>query len=272
MEFLVGDNVRRVSGWNGSPQVEGYEGVVTHIIDNRLYFADGSWGLAKNFELVFPTIEEGKFYRTRDGRKVGPMFRPDIGLRMAGHYWGAPEFDDVSDIIPRWYESGEYYKRDEESFSDRSFAFDLVAEWVEPVLTIEEGKYYRARSGEVLGPYGRPEHDVIKVGQDFDTARYVKGGGIYRLGPTRTDMPGDLVEGVPAPTGPVIEVTETVTRSQIVPGVHGGVEVRHAPAKGYVNIAIWRKGRSAEPVTMNADQLEAAAKVLTELAKAVRNA
>lgn len=381
MEFLVGDNVRRVSGQNGPRQQPGYEGTVTELDGRWLRFADGTKGLASRFELVFPEIEEGKFYSTRDGRKVGPMYLTHSCL--ADHYWRAPQLEDEN-YGSRWYQTGEFYKRGEEDFSSRSFAMDLVAEWVEPVpefriedgkfyktrdglkvgpakakpyglfylgdvfpechfadgryrlkgenpndlvaewvepvLTIEEGKYYTNRTGEKQGPFTRSERknkdewpwldtdgfeyrddgsfgpikgeaskydlvaecvdpvltieegkyyrarsgDVSMVGDDWDTARYTKGGVIYRLdSPTRQDMPGDLVEEAPAPatTGPVIEVT----RSQIVPGVYDGVRVSNAPAKGFVSVYLSNGSASA-------DELEAAAKVLTELAKAVRNA
>ena len=43
---------------------------------------------AKQVELDMSiTIEAGKYYRTRDGRKVGPMVRNDQGEYVFSHPW-----------------------------------------------------------------------------------------------------------------------------------------------------------------------------------------
>lgn len=66
-------------------------------------------------------IEEGKFYRTRDGRKVGPMKR----VRHAMYPW-------ICDhpFLGEYTEDGRFYFNQEAE--DRA---DLVAEWSEPVLS-----------------------------------------------------------------------------------------------------------------------------------------
>lgn len=51
--FKVGDKVRRTYG-HCKGQTVGYEGVISGIGDDRLYFPDGTWGLADRFELVQP--------------------------------------------------------------------------------------------------------------------------------------------------------------------------------------------------------------------------
>ncbi len=59
------------------------------------------------------TIETGKFYRTRDGRKVGPITCNSFGV------YGSPEHPN------HWYENGL-------SFSDnKQLPTDLIAEWVD---------------------------------------------------------------------------------------------------------------------------------------------
>lgn len=63
-------------------------------------------------------IEAGKFYRTRDGRKVGPMFGDEYDL------WTAPGFN-----LKEWYGNGRRY-----ADLKRTTASDLIAEWIdEPV-------------------------------------------------------------------------------------------------------------------------------------------
>lgn len=78
-------------------------------------------------------IEEGKFYRTRDGRKVGPM----APVRRPSVYAAVWIWTDASNGNPRcdlgerlWRADGtEHYEPDEES------VHDLVAEWAdEPTL------------------------------------------------------------------------------------------------------------------------------------------
>ncbi|WP_247997702.1 hypothetical protein [Brucella tritici] len=66
-------------------------------------------------ELASLTIETGKFYRTRDGRKVGPMRRYNGGWLY--------ETDDYGRM---WRDDGMRYY--EESRGDGS---DLIAEWVD---------------------------------------------------------------------------------------------------------------------------------------------
>jgi len=62
------------------------------------------------------TIETGKFYRTRDGRKVGPMRRQAFG-------WVASKRIIATDQCD-WYEGGNF-----SLYRDREH--DLIAEWVD---------------------------------------------------------------------------------------------------------------------------------------------
>ncbi|NKC04457.1 hypothetical protein [Brucella haematophila] len=70
------------------------------------------------FELLAPslTIETGKFYRTRDGRKVGPMRRQAFG-------WVASKRIIATDQCD-WYEGGNF-----SLYRDREH--DLISEWVD---------------------------------------------------------------------------------------------------------------------------------------------
>jgi hypothetical protein len=67
------------------------------------------------------TIEAGKFYKTRDGRKVGPV-RRDGEFREGHWYWSAPYVDGIH--TANWCQSGSFYERGE-------YSLDLIAEWVD---------------------------------------------------------------------------------------------------------------------------------------------
>lgn len=120
-KFKVGDRVRCVRA-DCFGLVHGKESVVTGVRD-KLVMVDGDEGLwhEYRFELVAPTlrIEAGKYYRTRDGRKVGPAVKhnsEDYGRWP----WEVPQ-NDVT-----FAEDGKHMSDGTESPDD------LVAEWVEP--------------------------------------------------------------------------------------------------------------------------------------------
>lgn len=69
------------------------------------------WLLARVLEPATLTIEAGRFYKTRDGRKVGP-------IKVSGGLYGAPGFTDYE-----WYETGFVYS------DNREDPNDLIAEW-----------------------------------------------------------------------------------------------------------------------------------------------
>lgn len=69
------------------------------------------------------TIQQGKFYKTRDGRKVGPIGPNEGGLEDF-------PLQDNSDWTDCWTTDGRYYNDGTES------QHDLIAEWVdEPAVT-----------------------------------------------------------------------------------------------------------------------------------------
>ena len=80
-------------------------------------------------------IEAGKFYRTRDGRKVGPMnVPPSWGGWIRSIY--ADCLKDYADCLEEdgdyegWTESGSY------GFQEPNDPLDLIAEWTETADTI----------------------------------------------------------------------------------------------------------------------------------------
>ncbi len=110
-KFKVGDRVRFKKSYPTS--VAGCEAVVVAVTNWGIQVDTPSYGRSTespdSLEPAF-TIETGKFYRTRDGRKVGPAYRHHDGWGMGteggkmwandGHrYFGnAPE----TDLIAEW--------------------------------------------------------------------------------------------------------------------------------------------------------------------------
>jgi hypothetical protein len=98
-------------------------------------------------------IEEGKFYRTRDGRKFGPMIRESWEdgepwtADTAPHYWGS---------------DGKWNTK-----STEPTACDLVAEWiVEPIGPVRTV----SRKEIVEGTYGRVEVGIVYASGRVDIA------------------------------------------------------------------------------------------------------
>ncbi|MGY6251512.1 hypothetical protein ACXIUS_28945 [Bosea thiooxidans] len=138
-KFKVGDRVDTKGNYSFDPG----RGTVVKADDDDLYFVeidgeegpgcDPGWAYnGHHLVAVAPatatlTIEAGKFYKTRDGRKVGPMERyTEFGeagwqtVSRAGDFGGK-----------LWIDDGRRYFQ-----SDRGGPTDLVAEWVdEPAPT-----------------------------------------------------------------------------------------------------------------------------------------
>lgn len=131
----VGERVRRFKGRNPGSLV-GHEAVVRAIEDILPYDSEGPWllfdddtsGYATSFEPLpvapqpaAPTlkIEAGRYYKTRDGRKVGPLMTTDNN-----EYWPF-----------KWPEQTMYYKADGYSCPGAANRHrdqdDLIAEWQE---------------------------------------------------------------------------------------------------------------------------------------------
>lgn len=96
--------------------------------------------------------EEGKFYRTRRGEKVGP-FKIES---EHGHGAIAMREDGRRDS---WHTATGRYNNYDPNFFGNS-QHDLVAEWVDTVSP-QEGKFYRTRRGEKVGP-------AVEVGGRFE--------------------------------------------------------------------------------------------------------
>jgi hypothetical protein len=97
------------------------------------------------------TIEAGKYYRTRDGRKVGPI--KNLGDK----------------VYPFWFED-ETFTRLGETFKGRENPGDLIAEWQdEPpahIIQSSNGRVYDLT--ELETPLGLLPHDVIDALREWD--------------------------------------------------------------------------------------------------------
>lgn len=147
-EFRAGDKVRfTADNPNGGEQF-GKKGDVTTItrtdvcsytgygkqveVNNKSY-GFGVYVPVSVLELAPTslTIEAGRYYKTRDGRKVGPMVR---NVSLGGHsYWRARS--EVGGYMPYWCRDGRFYDNESEFF------LDLVAEWQEPATNDNAPKF-----------------------------------------------------------------------------------------------------------------------------------
>lgn len=129
-EFKVGDRVV----WMGKKSDFYTPGKTYEILKSNEYFffltddarGNHSWSpdaLARSFTLV-PAfqIEAGKFYTTRDGRKVGPM-------RDDWEYHGVYHFHTTKGDL-----SGHLWRADGQQCNNTNPEVDLVAEWTEPAV------------------------------------------------------------------------------------------------------------------------------------------
>lgn len=171
----------------------GAEGVVTkvgqgdHFDIDLTHPTDGvinQWVSARDVEPVPPlTISAGRFYRTRDGRKVGPI----VVAQGDGEPWPTKTADGEL-----WFRANGYscpgsihLHRDED---------DLVAEWVEPepepvavaeataTLTLESGGTYLGESGTAYAVETNPDNEywtfkTAGLAHSHDDVRFWKANG-----------------------------------------------------------------------------------------------
>lgn len=166
-KFKVGDRVRLVSDENDHlGLVRGDVGTVAE--ESTVPFVDwdrvnDKWAVLEN-EIepvaVAPAtatlkVEAGRYYKTRDGRKVGPM-----------DGWREGAFREVEGDGRFWHRDGEgQFKANGE---------DLVAEWVDEPARLKVGDYVVGKSNigcDVSGP--------IEVVDDGDTSQPYRVEGLW---------------------------------------------------------------------------------------------
>ncbi len=163
-KFKVGDRVRRIGSDNFDDMLVGDTGTVASVDrDGNCYVRSDKSGeerfnFAQYLKLAPLKIEAGKFYKTRDGRKVGPAF---IGGSTAT--FGTK--DNWQSAV--WVDNGRASPRNDTTELEN----DIIAEWVDkPVVAIAPAKskfkvgdrvrharIKRCSNGEITGvlPWGR---------------------------------------------------------------------------------------------------------------------
>ncbi|WP_205909003.1 ribosomal protein L7/L12 [Metarhizobium album] len=119
-------------GWAG-----GHDGSLGDKVQNRWFFSPS---VIRHAPLK---IEKGKFYKTRDGQKIGPMYK------FNGDTWAAEGSGRL------WIDTGERYYR-----IDRGGPTDLVSEWTEPKVNVA------AQSDTLSDEYGRGSASTPSASND----------------------------------------------------------------------------------------------------------
>ncbi len=138
---------------------------------------------AAEVEATGITIEAGRYYRTRDGRKVGPILKREYA--SGSPYQWVGEASNGYRLI---------FKDDGENYEGRGSVHDLVAEWVEPVdlkAEVESGRMSvnQARAHIGLAPLEPTPPAKFKIGDR------VRANGGYSFDPSTSTVvsEGDLV-------------------------------------------------------------------------------
>ena len=167
-------------------------------------------------------VEAGKYYRTRDGRKVGPMIRETDGDYMANHPDGR---GTVS------------WRRDGTRYRGREPEADLIAEWSDDTLAhivTHEGREYDLTTLET--PFGllpEPVQEALKAWPHGVEMMTYSGQMIEYNFPDMKGKRGAVWRAKPAPTK---------TRVQCYRGEIGDFEKRGTCIKrpdGSIDWASW---------------------------------
>lgn len=172
-------------------------------------------------------LEVGKYYRTRDGRKIGPLYEkwPDD---EDGDTWGHVGGGELWNHIGRHWDSRKS---------------DLIAEWTnEPHMVLENGStimFSGSSDDPPMRSFTNHEFDVYPMGvQDIEPVTV-----------------GDRASTTPSPI-------RTVTRKEIVPGVYGNVWV-DANVSGGFNVGFKSYSTTTADLTAAIETLTAIREALS---------
>lgn len=204
-KFKVGDRVRWTRCDNKYQSAEVTEND-TNMFDYRIA-EDHDYTYAYEHELVAVaaqqqlTIRAGRYYKTRDGRKVGPMERNGSGQ----YYWlSSDDRDGLGGYMAFWCEDGAYYPY------RKDFHLDLIAEWVdEPAVAETKFKvgdlvHYKDHICEGVGVITEPngdgdwfveveEHDREWAPFDNMTTRVFDSGDLRLVAPATSGKKPSIV-------------------------------------------------------------------------------
>ena len=183
--FKVGDRVRSLV--NRIDVTRGGEYTVVDLPANRagIWIVDDAGdqhllnaGEVEHVTAATPTIEAGKFYKTKGGRRVGPM--EETGRDIEGEVDGKDRC---------------YSKSGEHLFGDDSL--NIVGEW-----KIEAGRYYKTRDGRKVGPMQVFGHNNDRLREAIGDGRFWmfdgKGHGDHDLIAEWSDAPVASATGAAA--------------------------------------------------------------------------
>lgn len=185
----VGDRVRRVrhTGTISNCRI-GHETTITRLLSHgRGFWYEGEDGSEQNssrlddWEVISSfTIEAGKFYRTRDGRKVGPMRHSNrASFEEGANGESYPYYADGY----TYTDAGRCHWNPKEDHRS-----DLVAEWVDepavaPTATTNEVAAPESKFGFTIGDQVKPvSGDASYVNEHYSAhfdGRYGKSDGTY---------------------------------------------------------------------------------------------
>lgn len=184
-KFKVGDRVRRtvLSDWPKQYGVVGEEYTVLEVTSsgNLTVIPGGEGAMSSCFELIPAaplTIVEGRYYRTRDGRKVGPAYIRGGTTTFGGSgNWASAV----------WTDNGRQASREDLVTETPN---DIIAEWVdEPAqpaqpaepATDEAVPATKFKAGDVVRRAGVPKSEsrlriTEVVSEDNYTVEWIVGG------------------------------------------------------------------------------------------------
>ncbi|WP_367354224.1 hypothetical protein [Agrobacterium pusense] len=168
-KFKKGDEVRLIKSedYNGHGRY-GKTGEIGKVIQydaiDHTYYVDFTesgqwWAKASNLEPSAATlkIEAGKFYKTRDGRKVGPMVEDKWHDRRYG-WTVAHEFN--AEYGKAWRGDGTFHPD-----VDTKHGADLIAEWIdEPVAASNDNAKPKFKVGDRVEITANDNYRVNFVG------------------------------------------------------------------------------------------------------------
>jgi len=157
-KFKVGDRVRVIGDKNLCGDFKGLAvGAITKIVRGRddYWTLDGSingyFYTDKQIEHAPLTIQAGRYYKTRDGRKVGPM-RVEHGGGV--WKWNVSDPRYIDGMRSAWRADGGF------KYSGNSHPADLIAEWVdEPSVAVNDEPKFKVGDRVVVANNNRGHSD-----------------------------------------------------------------------------------------------------------------
>ncbi|HCV70564.1 MAG TPA: hypothetical protein DHE23_01780 [Agrobacterium sp.] len=191
-------------------------------LEDAKHHTDLSW-LIENFELVTLKIEAGKFYKTRDGRKVGPAF-------ISGNIATFGSASNYASAV--WSDDGRSSSREDKlSLKDN----DIVAEWIgEPVAKpSNDNAKPKFKVGDIVKrSNGFMPHQRLRItkveGERYSVEWLVGGPGSID---TWRGYEFELVTPAPTTTTIVALIENGQPKPSSTPHVHTSAEAAEKEAK-----------------------------------------